>query len=172
MNTQVFSIKVCKQMVKLGKYFADFNFRGTRLTTKIGRCGNFPFYGIWFKFDLFSSAVTLKLRARSSNPTQDFIMLQSMQIWFQSAYLYMRYLAHKKQHHMNTDADGICTKTIYPPPLWWKYRLPSLAINQVIQHNINCMKMKKVNKQCLLDTPRTVRVSEKTWQVIVRTRRP
>ena len=32
-------------------------------------------------------------------------------------------------------------------------------------------KMKKVNKQCLLDTPRTVRVSEKTWQVIVRTRR-
>ena len=28
-------------------------------------------------------------------------------------------------------------------------------------------KMKKVNKQCLLDTPRTVRVSEKTWQVIV-----
>ena len=33
-------------------------------------------------------------------------------------------------------------------------------------------KMKKGNKQCLLDTPRTVRVSEKTWQVIVRTRRP
>ena len=32
--------------------------------------------------------------------------------------------------------------------------------------------MKKVNKQCLLDTPRTVRVSEKTWQVIVHTRRP
>ena len=32
--------------------------------------------------------------------------------------------------------------------------------------------MKKVNKQCLLDTPRTVRVSEKTWPVIVRTRRP
>ena len=24
---------------------------------------------------------------------------------------------------------------------------------------------KKVNKQCLLDTPRTVRASEKTWQV-------
>ena len=33
-------------------------------------------------------------------------------------------------------------------------------------------KMKKVNKQCLLDTPRTVRVSEKTWQVIVQTSRP
>ena len=28
--------------------------------------------------------------------------------------------------------------------------------------------MKKVNKQCLLDTPRTVRVGEKTWQVIVK----
>ena len=32
--------------------------------------------------------------------------------------------------------------------------------------------MKKVNKQCLLDTPRTVRVGEKTWQVIVQTSRP
>ena len=37
---------------------------------------------------------------------------------------------------------------------------------------VGIVKMKKVNKQCLLDTPRTVRVSEKTWQVIVRTRRP
>ena len=32
--------------------------------------------------------------------------------------------------------------------------------------------MKKVNKQCLSDTPRTVRFSEKTWQVIVQTSRP
>ena len=32
--------------------------------------------------------------------------------------------------------------------------------------------MKKVNKQCLLDTPHTVRFSEKTWQVIVQTSRP
>ena len=32
--------------------------------------------------------------------------------------------------------------------------------------------MKKVNKQCLLYTPHTVRVSEKTWQVIVQTSRP
>ena len=32
-------------------------------------------------------------------------------------------------------------------------------------------KMKKVNKQCLLDTPRTVRFSEKNWQVIVQTSR-
>ena len=33
-------------------------------------------------------------------------------------------------------------------------------------------RMKKVNKECLLDTPHTVRVSEKTWQVIVQTSRP
>ena len=38
--------------------------------------------------------------------------------------------------------------------------------------NVVIVSMKKVNKQCLLDTPSTVRVSEKTWQVIVRTRRP
>ena len=37
---------------------------------------------------------------------------------------------------------------------------------------VKLLKMKKVNKQCLLDTPRTVRVSEKTWQVIVQTSRP
>ena len=30
--------------------------------------------------------------------------------------------------------------------------------------------MKKVNKQCILDTPCTVRVSEKNWQVIVQTK--
>ena len=39
-------------------------------------------------------------------------------------------------------------------------------------YNRPLVQMKKVNKQCLLDTPRTVRVSEKTWQVIVQTRRP
>ena len=33
------------------------------------------------------------------------------------------------------------------------------------------LEMKNVNKQCLWDTPRTVRVSEKTWQVIVQTSR-
>ena len=33
-------------------------------------------------------------------------------------------------------------------------------------------KMKKVNKQCLLDTPCTVRVSEKNLASIVQTRRP
>ena len=32
--------------------------------------------------------------------------------------------------------------------------------------------IKKVNKQCLLDTPRTVRFSEKKWQAIVQTSRP
>ena len=53
-------------------------------------------------------------------------------------------------------------------------------IQQITTHTVKLVlrghskidKMKKVNKQCLLDTPRTVRVSEKTWQVIVRTRRP
>ena len=35
MNTQLlFCIKVNKQLVKLGKYFADFNFRGSQLTAK------------------------------------------------------------------------------------------------------------------------------------------
>ena len=38
--------------------------------------------------------------------------------------------------------------------------------------NLMQSKMKKVNKQCLLDTPRTVRVSEKTWQAIVQTSIP
>ena len=46
-----------------------------------------------------------------------------------------------------------------------------LCLNQTLTFSAPT-KMKKVNKQCLLDTPRTVRVSEKTWQVIVRTRRP
>ena len=39
-------------------------------------------------------------------------------------------------------------------------------------HHQKKKKMKKVNKQCLLDTPRTVRVGEKTWQVIAQTSRP
>ena len=58
----------------------------------------------------------------------------------------------------------------------------SLIINQIMIYSygflFNCMtvgqaldSMKKVNKQCLLDTPRTVRDSEKTWQVIVQTSR-
>ena len=35
MNTQLlFCIKVNKQLVKLGKYFADFNFHGSQLTAK------------------------------------------------------------------------------------------------------------------------------------------
>ena len=44
--------------------------------------------------------------------------------------------------------------------------------DEMLHYAHTTKKMKKVNKQCLLDTPRTVRVSEKTWQVIVRTRRP
>ena len=47
----------------------------------------------------------------------------------------------------------------------------SRLVSYCFQYRIP-MEMKKVNKQCLLDTPRTVRVSEKTWQVIVQTIRP
>ena len=45
-------------------------------------------------------------------------------------------------------------------------------LNYLLMFSLFPDQMKKVNKQCLLDTPRTVRVSEKTWQVLVRTRRP
>ena len=66
-------------------------------------------------------------------------------------------------------------------PRWRKTRIGCDWQSQFISRKTNLdhnkcikieMKMKKVNKQCLLDTPRTVRVSEKTWQVIVQTRRP
>ena len=56
--------------------------------------------------------------------------------------------------------------------------LPLGSLDDLMHYHTRLMqvcsivKMKKVNKQCLLDTPRTVRVSEKTWQVIVQTRRP
>ena len=53
-----------------------------------------------------------------------------------------------------------------------KFRLIIIIIIIIITIITITILMKKVNKQCLLDTPRTVRVSEKTWQVIVRTRRP
>ena len=46
-----------------------------------------------------------------------------------------------------------------------------IYVNPVIKEQFY-KRMKKVNKQCLLDTPRTVRVSQKTWHVIVQTRRP
>ena len=50
MNTQLFfCIKVNKQLVKLGKYFAGFNFADhdlPRNNANIGRRENFPFYGM------------------------------------------------------------------------------------------------------------------------------
>ena len=72
---------------------------------------------------------------------------------------------------------------------FWSYRLQELGTPKVLRTDrwmdgrsgpitrpafakATQVKMKKVNKQCLLDTPRTVRVSEKTWQAIVQTRRP
>ena len=48
-------------------------------------------------------------------------------------------------------------------------------MNNTLHHPVQTKKsalqslMKKVNKQCYLDNPHTVRVSEKTWQVIVQT---
>ena len=53
--------------------------------------------------------------------------------------------------------------------LWEKFIRPSNVDNLQVP---KMEPMKKVNKQCLSDTPRTVRVSEKTWQVIVQTSRP
>ena len=44
-------------------------------------------------------------------------------------------------------------------------------IKDFLDNRKQAVVMKKVNKQCLLDTPRTVRVREKTCQVIVQTSR-
>ena len=72
-------------------------------------------------------------------------------------------------------------------PKSWTFEMPILkpAVRPLNIHNFNFKwsidlrqteknKMKKVNKQCLLDTPRTVRKKEKLtfWQVIVQTSRP
>ena len=66
MNTQLlFCIKVKKQMVKLGKYFTDFNFHSSLLTTKIGRLENFTVFlatltlSIMISIQLFLPSVTL-----------------------------------------------------------------------------------------------------------------
>ena len=71
MNTQLlFCIQVNKQMVKLGKYFADFNFRGSRLTAKIGRRENFPFYGtqnLYAQKLCLSSAMTMSHQSHFEN---------------------------------------------------------------------------------------------------------
>ena len=54
MNTQLlFCIQVYKQLIKLGKYFADLNFRGSRLTVKyrknwMTRKFSILRYYIWF----------------------------------------------------------------------------------------------------------------------------
>ena len=50
-----------------------------------------------------------------------------------------------------------------------------MTANETSRYDVDRLthtKWKKVNKQCLLDTPHTVRNSEKTWQVIVQTSRP
>ena len=65
-------------------------------------------------------------------------------------------LTEGNRHHQGTKIFKYCNITISTRPA----------------NTCTSPLMKKVNKQCLLDTPRTVRVSEKTWQVIVQTRRP
>ena len=78
-----------------------------------------------------------------------------------------QHFAHYKSMGIFPDAQGQLThkslvqscRNSNPSKILWLSSLPARI-------------MKKVNKQCLLDTPRTVRVSEKTWEVIVRTRRP
>ena len=77
-----------------------------------------------------------------------------------------QYFSHYKSMEIFPDTKGQLThkslvgsgRISNPFKMLWLFSLPARMI--------------KVNKQCLLDTPRTVRVSEKTWQVIVRTRRP
>ena len=55
----------------------------------------------------------------------------------------------------------------------YAYTNTLLGNNCLSSHSCHFVKKeKKINKQCLLDTPRTVRASEKTWQVIVQTSRP
>ena len=85
MNTNeykiLFCIKVNKQLVKLGKYFADFNFCGLRLTAKYrvklddAKISHFTVYkhyffrnystqwtGTQFEFDLYSSNVKIIIK--------------------------------------------------------------------------------------------------------------
>ena len=60
----------------------------------------------------------------------------------------------------------------YPQHMFWMENEENNFPIRTLIWGPDLIKMKKVNKQCLLDTPRTVRVSEKTWQVIVQTSRP
>ena len=54
--------------------------------------------------------------------------------------------------------------------LMYCIHLKHMYFDTFLMHHKTC-RMKKANKQCLLDTPRTVRVREKTCQVIVQTSR-
>ena len=64
----------------------------------------------------------------------------------------------------------MCQLFVQLERLWIEHILK--VLKPALNNTRKTGKMKKVNKHCLLDTPRTVRVSEKTWQFIVRTRRP
>ena len=73
---------------------------------------------------------------------------------------------HEVEPHNNHETPGRQTKqatgSLFPIEMITKLEWTQSEAEQ----------MKKVNKQCLLDTPRKVRVGEKTWQVIVQTSRP
>ena len=72
MNTQLlFCIKENKQLIKLGKYFADFNFRGWGLTAKYPEywmTREFPI----LRYNILSTATVMfgDLYAASSQPTE------------------------------------------------------------------------------------------------------
>ena len=78
--------------------------------------------------------------------------------------MYMKHVKHKKTHEKTTFDFIITSQVVNQIEIM---RSASKLLLLLLQRE-----MKKVNKQCLLDTPCTVRVSEKTWQVIVQTRRP
>ena len=85
-----------------------------------------------------------------------------------TALQWSQYFSNYKSMGIFPDAQGQLTHKSLVESCWisdpskmlWLSSLPARIKK-------NQSKMKKVNKQCLLDTPRTVRVSEKTWQVIV-----
>ena len=87
--------------------------------------------------------------------------------WKMKALEWSQLFSHYKSMGIFPNAQGQLTHKSFleyclilnPSKILWLSSLPARI-------------MKKVNKQCLLDTPRTVRASEKTWQVIVQTSRP
>ena len=76
--------------------------------------------------------------------------------------------------HLYLPRDKLMAKVYFPTKENFTCPQEQICLNLFFTTDYRLMqvKMKKINKQCLLDTPRTVRFSEKTWQVIVQTSRP